>query len=171
MRRLVITMPRIPFLMLALIGLTGIAMALFTDPAFVGSGDFSELSLGRWGALTVALLITLWGGKGVVLPSILFACDRNGVEVPFYARVIQWQYVQDIGVSNMTVGLSGDNRRGPIKSDSIVIRFAESIDLKSGLRPNSHGRITAKHEYTFSTEVQTKGASDLLKTIDEFRTQ
>lgn len=164
-------MPRSPYFAILLIGLTGISLALLTEPTFLASGDLSEFTHGRWGGVIAALLITLWGGKGVVFPAILFACDRRGIQIPVYPRLIEWKHVKDVKTSTLTVGLSTVNNGGAVISGSIVIRFAENIDLKRGLRPNSHGRITAEHEYAFSTEVQKKNASDLLAVIVGFREQ
>lgn len=77
--------------------------------------------------------------------------------------------MQDIGISTLPVALSTVNRGGAVQSVAIVIRFAEIIVLSNGLRPNGHRRITAEHEYAFSTEVQTKDASELLAEIKRFR--
>lgn len=171
MRKLVITMPRSPYFIIILVGLTGMALVVLTEPTFLASGDVSQFTRGRWGGLIIALLITLWGSKGAAFPSMLFACDRRGIQTPVYPRVIEWRQVQDVEISTLKIGLSNVRGGGAVKSSSIAIRFAESIDLRSGLRPNSHGRITAEHEYTFSTEVQKEDAGDLLEVIAGFRAQ
>ena len=171
MNRLVIAMPRSPSFIILAIGVTGLSVTILTAPTFIAGHGLSGFSLGRWGAILLSVLTILWAIKGLFSPSILFACSRSGIEIPVYHRVIPWQEVLDIQPTSMTVGHSNTaNRVKPIQSKAIVIRLSENIVLTAGLRPNSHGRITAKHEYTFSTAVQRMDRSSLLKTIEEFRT-
>jgi hypothetical protein len=172
MNKLVITMPRSPALIILGIGLAGVAIVFLTEPTFVAGGALTGFTRGRYGGIIVALLITIWGAKGIVFPSTLFACSRSGIEIPVYPGLIEWRYVQDIETSSFTVGLSNSpNKLRDVESESFVIRLSDCIELKAGPRPNSHGRITAKHEYTFSTEVQKKTASELREVITGFRSQ
>ena len=78
MRKLVITMPRSPYFIIILVGLTGMALVVLTEPTFLASGDVSQFTRGRWGGLIIALLITLWGSKGAA---------TGGLE---HARLVNW---------------------------------------------------------------------------------
>jgi len=161
-------MPRGPYVILLIMGLTGFALAFLTEPTFLGGGGFAAFTHERMAGATVALFISLWGCKGFLFPKTLFVCNRSGIEIPAYPRLIEWRHVQDVDVSTLTLGMSNVNRGGAVRSAAIVIRFAENIDLRSGFLPNSHGRITADHEYAFSTEVQKKDPSDILEEIKRF---
>ena len=169
MHRLTVTMPRSPYVLVLLIGATGVAMTLLTEPGFVLDQSSDGFSRGRWVALLLTVAVSVWGLKGTLVPKRLFACDRNGVRVPGGPGLIEWRHVQSVRKAAITIGLSNTSRARPVRDDAIAIRFDDEVELRRRGPRGSHGGVTGEHEYSFSVGVTGLSADDLLGRIEQLR--
>ena len=169
MHRVTVTMPRSPYVLVLLMGATGVAMTLLTEPQFILDQSFGGFSGGRWVALLLTVAISAWGLKGTLAPKRLFACDRDGVRVPGVPGLIEWRHVQSVEKAAITIGLGSSSRARPVRDDAIAIRFDDEVELRRRGPRCSHGGVTGEHEYTFSVGVTGLSADDLLGRIEQLR--
>lgn len=164
-----VTMPRSSSFVVLLIGLTGVTLSLYSDPTFFGEHSVRDFSTGRWAALALTAVVTLFGLKGLLLPKELFACDHVGVTIPGLPRVVEWPHVRAIEKAQIRVGSSSSGTMAPIVDDAVRVGFDDSVELNDKGCQCSHGRPTDQRTYVFSTGVTAESVEQVIARIEAVR--
>jgi len=174
MQSVKVTMPRMSYVMILLMGGTGLVLALFTDPAFLANQDVSGFTSGRWAGVALGSLMMVWGMKGTLVPKRLFCCYRRGITIMGMPNVISWKHVELLEEAQIDVGFTqrqGRVRQERITHSAVLIRFDESVCLKHKGPRCSHAGSDGEHAYSFSTEVTGTPAGELINRIEQIRSR
>jgi hypothetical protein len=171
MSELKVTIPRRSSIIFLLISVTGLILALFTDPLFMAEQSFNDFSAGRWCVVGGTFLCMLWCVKGSIVPQELFRCNQLGVYIPGYKGAIDWNRVVSIEKTEIQIGSTSNRQKGstPLMNSAIQIRFDDAVKLEKKFIKGNYARVTSSSTFIFSIELTGKKVEDVMGIIDEIR--